>query len=87
MFANRGLAEDCGGSAADKFALFCALVSIACVIGAHGLDKLAQLGGLPVFGSDRLGRTAAIDYAPTGSIAGRAAASQLNPCGDNAQNR
>jgi hypothetical protein len=79
MIADRDSSESRKGSIVDKIALGCALVSIACVLGAHAMDKLAQAGALPTISFNHPGQ---IDYAPTASISHRAAASQLNPCGD-----
>lgn len=87
MFANRDSSENRKGSAVDKFALFCAVVSIVCVLGAHGMDKLAQAGALPLIAYGHTGQNGAIDYAPTASISGRAASSRLNPCGENSLSR
>lgn len=87
MSADKDLASNYKGSAVNKFALFCAVVSIACVFGAHGLDKLAQSGSLSRFASRGASSPGAVDYSPTASIPGQAARVQLNPCGDNARNR
>ncbi|MDI9847248.1 hypothetical protein QM467_04130 [Rhodoblastus sp. 17X3] len=83
MSADKDLANNRKGSAVDKFALICAFVSIVCVFGAHGMDKLAQSGALPTFAFDRAG----VDYAPTASIRGQAGKVQLNPCGESAKTR
>ncbi len=40
--------EDNRGSTVDKIALLCAIVATLSVLGAHGLDMLAQNGALPV---------------------------------------
>jgi hypothetical protein len=63
------------GSAVDRFALFCAAISVICVLGAHAIDRLARMGALS--GSELPG----VDYAATGSIGKGAAASRLDPCG------
>jgi hypothetical protein len=86
MSADKDLASNRRGSAVDKFALVCAFVSIVCVFGAHGMDKLAQSGALPTFAFDRSGR-GSVDYAPTASIRGQAGKVQLNPCGESAKDR
>ena len=76
----------------DKFALFCAAISVICVLSAHGLDLLARNGDLPVLSfndngrnahdrSDGGGKRPGLDYQPTASIAARGQASNLNPCG------
>ncbi len=85
MSAVKDVVENRKGSAVDKFALFCAFISIICVFGAHGMDKLAQNGGLPVIALQRSGAPAGVDYAPTASIPGQAAKVQLNPCVDNSR--
>lgn len=87
MFADKDFVNSRKGSAVDKFALFCALLSIACVFGAHGMDKLAQNGTLPTLAFSSPGGHGAIDYAPTASIPGQVAKVQLNPCVDNSRNR
>ena len=75
------------GSVFDKFALFCAALSVVCVLGAHGLDLLARSGDLPVLSyndnnrNNGAGKRPAVDYQPTASIAARGQASNLNPCG------
>ncbi len=33
--------------ALDRLALFCALVTLVCVLGAHSMDQMAQNGELP----------------------------------------
>jgi hypothetical protein len=63
------------GSVVDRFALFCAAVSVICVLGAHAIDHLARFGSLT-------GRASpGVDYAATGSIGKSAGASRLDPCG------
>jgi hypothetical protein len=84
MSADKDLANNRKGSAVDKFALVCAFVSIVCVFGAHGMDRLAQSGALPTFAFVRPG---AVDYAPTASIRGQAGKVQINPCGESAKDR
>jgi hypothetical protein len=84
MSALSKLPENSEGSAVDKFALFCALVSILCVVGAHAMDRLAQKGALPSIsleraqsapGVDRSG----VDYSATGSISAPGGV-RLDPC-------
>jgi hypothetical protein len=65
------LPENREGSAIDRVALFCAVVSVACVLGAHALDRLAQAGAQPRGAVTAPG----VDYSPTGSIP------RLDPCG------
>jgi hypothetical protein len=74
------LLRDEKGSVFDRFALICAVISIICVLGAHGMDRLAQSGSLPslIFHSQESG--GGIDYAATASIARRAQDAGLNPC-------
>lgn len=84
MSSDQDLASNHKGSAVDKFALFCAVVSIVCVFGAHGMDRLAQNGALPLFAFHQANGQNAVDYAPTASIPGQAGKAQLNPCGDKA---
>jgi hypothetical protein len=77
------LRADARGSVFDKFALFCAAISVICVLGAHGLDSLSRNGGLPVISFDRsTAKAPNIDYAPTASIGARGQNNQLNPCGN-----
>ena len=87
MSADKDSANSLKGSAVDKFALFCAVVSIVCVFGAHGMDKLAQSGSLPTIAFASPGGRGAVDYAPTASIPGQVAKVQLNPCVDTSRNR
>ena len=87
MSADKDSANGLKGSAVDKFALFCAVVSIVCVFGAHGMDKLAQNGSLPTIAFASPGGHGAVDYAPTASIPGQVAKVQLNPCVDTSRNR
>jgi hypothetical protein len=71
MSAFSQLPENKKGSAVDRVALFCALVSVVCVLGAHALDKLAHAG---------VATTPGVDYSSTGSIPW-GAAPRLDPCG------
>jgi hypothetical protein len=80
MSDEKDFASSSEGSAVDKFALFCAVVSIACVFGAHGMDKLARNGALPVVAFQRPAGQGAVDYTPTASIPGQASKVQINPC-------
>jgi hypothetical protein len=73
--------ENRKGSIVDKVALFCALVSVACVLGAHAMDKLAQSGGLPSVSFNRGGAYPNVDYSATATIPNRANANSVNPCG------
>ncbi len=77
-------ASNAKGSAVDKFAILCALISITCVLGARGIDKMAQSGSLPEISIPHAtARYPGVDYTATASIPGRAAATSLNPCGQN----
>ncbi|MCI4680139.1 hypothetical protein K9U39_07045 [Rhodoblastus acidophilus] len=87
MSIKRYLGESNRGSAVDRLALFCAVVSVVSVLGAHGLDKLAQNGDLPVIAFSHSGARPDIDYSATASIPNRAARTQLNPCGQTFENR
>jgi hypothetical protein len=87
MSADKDLFENSKVSVVDKFALFCALAAIACVLGAHGMDKLARDGDLPTLAFHRAGKPASIDATPTASIPNRAATVQLNPCAGAELNR
>ncbi len=71
---------DARGSAYDKIALICAAISVACVFGAKGLDRMAQNGSLPVIALNWTNRDVQVDYAPTASIAQKAQGTNLNPC-------
>jgi hypothetical protein len=77
------LPESNKGSALEKLALFCALLAVACVLGAHGMDKLAQNGGLPSISFNRGEQRPNIDYSATATIPHRAQSTNLNPCGQN----
>jgi len=83
MSAELDFSENSKGSVVDKFALFCALAAIVCVVGAHGMDRLARNGDLPRLQFSRPGANAPVDAAPTASIAKRAAEVQINPCAGN----
>ncbi|WP_298424335.1 hypothetical protein [Rhodoblastus sp.] len=87
MAIKRYLWDSNRGSAVDKFALFCALVSVLGVLGAHGMDKLAQSGSLPMIAFVHPGDHPGIDYSATASIPARAARTQLNPCVSSGDNR
>jgi len=74
------LLRDEKGSVFDKFALVCAVISIICVLGAHGMDRLAQSGALQNFNVHSQESGGGIDYAATASISRRAQDASLNPC-------
>jgi hypothetical protein len=75
------LPERSPGPAFEKWAVFCGLLGLACVLGAHGMDKLAQSGSLPVISFNRPAPGAGVDYSGTASIPHRAQSTNLNPCG------
>ncbi len=87
MSAMKSFREDNRGSAVDKVALFCAIVAILSVLGAHGLDMLAQNGTLPVIAFHHTGAHPDVDYSATGSIPDDAERTRLNPCGQNGGDR
>ena len=86
MSVLRFFGQDNRGSIADKVALYCAIVAILSVLGAHGLDMLAKNGDLPKIAFVRSGQPD-IDYSATGSIPDRAGRTQIDPCGRNGDNR
>jgi hypothetical protein len=63
----------------DKIALFSAVVSLLCVLGAHVIDRMAQDGTLMAIAGQRA--APGIDYSGTASI-GKAGNVTLNPCGN-----
>ena len=70
------------GSIVDKVALFCAVVAVISVLGAHGMDMLAKSGDLPKIAFSRGDGQPDIDYSATGSIpdrAGRTPTRSLRP--------
>ncbi|MGO8738908.1 hypothetical protein [Rhodoblastus sp.] len=69
------------GSAVDKIALFCAVVAVISILGAHGMDMLVKSGNLPRIAFIRGDGHSDIDYSATGSIPDRAGRTRLNPCG------
>jgi len=62
----------------DKFALFSAVVSLLCVLGAHAMDLMAKDGTFRALAS---GRSQTVDYSTTASI-GKSSNVTLNPCGN-----
>jgi hypothetical protein len=80
MSVMKSFRKDDRGSTIDKIALFCAIVAIISVLGAHGLDMLAQNGALPVIAFHHAGGHPDVDYSATGSIPDRAERTQLSPC-------
>jgi hypothetical protein len=63
----------------DKIALFSAVVSLLCVLGAHLIDRMSQDGSLMALVKSRTAPE--IDYSGTASI-GKPANATLNPCGN-----
>jgi hypothetical protein len=86
MSVLRSFAQDVRGSTVDNIALFCAIVAVLSVVGAHGLDMLAKNGDLPRIAFTRAGHSD-IDYSATGSIPDRAERTQIDPCGRNGGGR
>jgi hypothetical protein len=87
MSLRRNLEENNFGSTVDKIALFCAVVAILSVLGAHGMDRLAQNGDLPVVAFNHTNGNPGVDYSATASIPDRAGRTRLSPCGENGDNR
>lgn len=77
------LPQDRTGSAFEKWALFCAVIAILSVLGAHGMDKLAENGDLPVISFNHGGAQPGIDYSATASIPNRAQSTKPDPCNRN----
>jgi hypothetical protein len=75
--------ENGQGSALDRLALFCALVTLVCVLGAHGMDQLAQNGELPKISWARAEKHPGVDHTATATISTRASSVAVNPCGQN----
>ncbi len=72
--------ENGQGSALDRLALFCALVTLVCVLGAHGMDQLAQNGELRRISWEK---HPGFDHTTTATISSRASSVAVNPCGQN----
>jgi hypothetical protein len=70
-------------TALDRLLLMCALLTLVCVLGAHGMDRLALDGGTPARLFARAARHPGVDHSATGSIALRSSTASLNPCGQN----
>jgi hypothetical protein len=64
----------------DKIALFSAVVSLLCVLGAHAIDSLSKDGTLAVLAGAR--GAPGVDYSTTASIGAKPASVTLNPCGN-----
>ncbi|MBB4197947.1 hypothetical protein CCR94_05385 [Rhodoblastus sphagnicola] len=68
-----------GASFFDKIALFSAVVSLLCVLGAHLIDRMSRDGTLAALAGSR--SAPAIDYSATATI-GKPGTVPLNPCGN-----
>jgi len=64
----------------DKIALFSAVVSLLCVLGAHLIDRMSQDGSLMALVKSRA--NPGVDYSGTASIAKPGGNVTLNPCGN-----
>jgi hypothetical protein len=62
----------------DKIALFSAVVSLICVLAAHGMDHMAKNGTLDAMLSPH--KQPGVDYTGTASIGGNTRNVTLNPC-------
>ncbi len=67
----------------DRLVLFCALIAIGCVLGAHILDRLGQTVGLPMVTFVAPDKHPGVDYSTTATIPRRANETNLNPCRQN----
>ncbi len=77
------LPESRTGSAFEKWALVCAVIAVISVLGAHGIDKIAENGDLPVISFNHGGAQPNVDYSATASIPRRAQSTNLDPCNRN----
>ncbi|WP_298352053.1 hypothetical protein [Rhodoblastus sp.] len=87
MSVIKSFRKDNRGSTVDTIALFCAVVAVLSVLGAHALDMLERNGDLPTIAFTRAGGHSGIDYSATGSIPDRAERTELKPCGRNGDER
>ncbi len=87
MSVIKSFGKDNRGSTVDTVALFCAIVAVLSVVGAHGLDMLARNGDLPKIAFTRAGGHSDIDYGATGSIPDRAGRTGFKPCGQSGDDR
>jgi hypothetical protein len=67
----------------DRLLLICALLTLVCVLGAHGIDRLEQQGDLPARLLALTGKHPDVDRSATASIALRSSSASLSPCGQN----
>lgn len=75
--------ENGRSTAFDRLLLICALLTLVCVLGAHGMDQLAQKGDLPGRLLALTGKHPGVDHSTTASIALRSSSASLSPCGQN----
>jgi hypothetical protein len=75
------LPEKGKGSPIDRLVLFCTIIAISCVLGAHILDLMGKSGGLPTVSFVAPDKHPGVDYSATATIPRRANATNLNPCG------
>jgi len=71
------------GSALDRLLLFCALLTLVCALGVHGVDRLTQDGELPALFFARVHKHPGVDQTATAAISLRGSSAVLNPCGPN----
>jgi hypothetical protein len=64
----------------DKIALFSAVVSLLCVLGAHAIDRMSKDGTLAALTGLR--GAPGVDYSTTASIGKTQGNVTLNPCGN-----
>lgn len=70
-------------AAVDRLLLICALLTLVCVLGAHGMDQLARDGEFPARLFALADKHTGVDHSTTASIALRSSSAGLNPCGQN----
>jgi hypothetical protein len=75
--------ENQRNTAFDRLLLICALLTLLCVLGARGMDRLAQDGDLPARLLAYAANHPAVDRSATASIALRSSPASLSPCGRN----
>jgi hypothetical protein len=74
------LPEKGKGSPIDRLVLFCTIIAVTCVLGAHVLDLAGRSGALPML-AGAADKHQTVDYSTTATISRRANATNLNPCG------
>ena len=75
--------ENGRSTAFDRLLLICALLTLFCVLGAHGMDRLAQQGNLSARLLALTGNHPGVDRSTTASIALRSSSASPGPCGQN----